>query len=210
MLSSGNSRGTLSLRRVFGLFLCMVVILGLFSVRLFQIQIVDGEKYAALADADIQTTISIAASRGEILDCNQIPLVSNRTSYAVVLDYNYFPQGGTAEGLKNMNDTLLLLMDTLRLEGEEWNDTLPISRQKPYVFLEDQTADVERLKNQLRMASYATAENCMQQLVKLYGLEEYTPEQQRGLAGVQYNMTEAGFGARTPYTFSGDISDTTM
>ena len=210
MLNSSDNGGVLSLRRVFGLFMCMVVILALFAVRLFQVQIVDGAEYAALADADIQTTISIAASRGEILDRNQMPLVSNRTSYAVVLDYNYFPNGSTEEGLKQKNDTLLLLIDTLQQEGEGWNDTLPISDTKPYSFLENQEADVEKLKSQLRMASYATAENCMQQLIEQYDLESYSQEEQRWLAGIQYNMTVAGFGARTPYTFAGDVSDTTM
>lgn len=210
VLNSGQSGVTLSLRRVFGLFLCLVIILVLFSVRLFQLQIVDGDKYAALADADIQTTISIAASRGEILDCNQIPLVSNRTSYAVVLDYNYFPVGNDDEGMKRKNDTLLLLVATLQQEGEEWNDTLPISDEKPYAFLEDQESNVDRLKSQLRMASYATAENCMKQLIERFKLESYTPQEQRYLAGIQYNMMVAGFGARTPYTFAGDVSDTTM
>ncbi len=210
MLNVEDNGGMLSLRRVFGLFMCMVVILALFAVRLFQVQIVDGAEYAALADADIQTTISIAASRGEILDRNQMPLVSNRTSYAVVLDYNYFPNGSSEEGLKQKNDTLLLLIDTLRQEEESWNDTLPISDSKPYSFLENQEADVEKLKSQLRMASYATAENCMQQLIEQYDLESYSPEEQRYLAGIQYNMSVAGFGARTPYTFAGDVSDTTM
>lgn len=210
MLNSKDNSGMLSLRRVFGLFVCMVIILFLFAVRLFQVQIVDGAEYAALADADIQTTISIAASRGEILDRNQIPLVSNRTSYAVVLDYNYFPNGNTDEGMKQKNDTLLLLIDTLKQEGESWNDTLPISMTKPYTFAEEQEADVAKLKSQLRMASYATAENCMKQLIEQYQLESYTQEQQRYLAGIQYNMSVAGFGARTPYTFAGDVSDTTM
>ena len=210
MLNSRDDGATLSLRRVFGLFLCMIVIFVLFSVRLFQLQIVDGEKYAALADADIQTTISIAASRGEILDRNQIPLVSNRTSYAVVLDYNYFPNGADEEGMKRKNDTLLSLIAALQMEGETWNDTLPISNEKPYVFLEEQDADVAKLKSQLRMASYATAENCMKELVERFELQAYTPQEQRYLAGIQYNMMVAGFGARTPYTFAGDVSDTTM
>ncbi len=210
MLNSRDTDSTLSLRRVFGLFICMVVILCLFAVRLFQVQIVDGAEYAALADADIQTTISIAASRGEILDRNQMPLVSNRTSYAVVLDYNYFPNGSTEEGLKQKNDTLLLLIDTLQQKDEEWNDTLPISDTKPYTFLEDQESNVKKLKSQLRMADYATADNCMQQLIEQYELESYSQQEQRYLAGIQYNMAVAGFGARTPYTFAGDVSDTTM
>ncbi len=206
----GETGPTLSLRRVMGLFLTMVVILGIFSVRLFQVQIVQGEKYASLADADTKTTISIAGTRGEIIDRNQIPLVSNRTSYAVTLDYNYFPRGNTEESLKEKNDCLLRLVEVLQEAGEEWNDTLPISLSTPYTFLEDREAGVDALKRYLRMASYASATNCMEQMIQQYGLHEYSREQQRMLAGIQYNMVTAGFTASIPYTFAGDVSSTTM
>ncbi len=206
MLNMDRPSGTLSLRRVLALFVVMAVIFGLFSIRLFHIQIIDGEEYAKLAEAGTKTTISIAASRGEILDRNQIPLVSNKTSYAVVLDYNYFPHSS----LKEQNDCLLSLVKLLRAQEEEWNDTLPVSQTTPYTFLPDRESGVERLKTTLRMASYATAENCMNQMIEMYELSDYTEEEQRCLAGIHYNMSVAGFGQRTPYTFAGDISGETM
>ncbi len=196
----------LSARRLVALLALVAVIFGIFSVRLFQVQIIDGEEYASLATAGTKTTISIAASRGEILDRNQIPLVSNRTSYAVVLDYNYFPHGD----LKEQNDCLLLLVNQLLAQKEEWNDTLPISTTAPYSYLQDRESGVARLKNYLRMADYATADNCMQQMVTQYELGNYTAQEQRYLAGIHYNMTVAGFGQRTPYTFASDISAETM
>lgn len=206
MLNADRPSGSLNLRRVLGLFLTMAVIFALFSVRLFHIQIIDGEEYAKLSEAGTKTTISIAASRGEILDRNQIPLVSNRTSYAVVLDYNYFPHGS----LKEQNDCLLSLIKLLRTQEEEWNDTLPVTQTLPYEFLPDRESGVQRLKSTLRMASYATAENCMNQLIELYELADYSEEDRRCLAGIHYNMSVAGFGQRTPYTLAGDVSGDTM
>lgn len=199
-----------SMRRLTAVFLAMAVILGIFGIRLFQVQIVQGEHYASLADADTKTTISIAASRGEILDRNQIPIVSNRTSYAVTLDYNYFPHGTTAEEKKEQNDCLLRLTALLTEQGEEWNDTLPITSEKPYAFTEEREADVERLKTQFRMATYATADNCMQRMIEEYALEDYTEREQRYLAGIHYGMVQAGFRASSPYTFASSISSTTM
>lgn len=206
MLNTDRPTGALSMRRVLALFVAIAVIFGIFSIRLFGVQIIDGEEYASLAEAGTKTTISIAASRGEILDRNQIPLVSNRTSYAVVLDYNYFPH----TDLKEQNDCLLSLIRLLQVQGEEWNDTLPISAQSPYTFLEERESGITRLKSYLRMASYATAENCMSHMIELYELEDYTAEEQRYLAGIHYNMSVAGFGQRTPYTFAGDVSSETM
>ena len=112
MLREPNA-GKLSFRRITALLLVIAMVLGIFSVRLFQIQIVQGEDYAKLADESYKTSISIAASRGEIVDCNQVPLVSNRTSYAVTLDYNYFPHGNSPEKLKEQNDCLMELVSLL-------------------------------------------------------------------------------------------------
>ncbi len=200
----------LSPRRLVALFLTMVVILGLFSVRLFQLQIVDGEAYAQRADAGSKTTIAIAASRGEILDANQIPLVSNRTSYAVTLDYNYFPHGSSDEAVKQQNDCLLALAALLQERQEAWHDSLPISRQAPYTFDEERENGVKRLKDYLRMADYATPEQCLAQMVEKFKLENYDADRQRILAGIHYEMVTAGFNASTPYTFATDISSTSM
>lgn len=205
-----NDKPTLSLRRVVALFVSMAVILGIFGIRLFQVQVVQGEMYASLADADTKTTISIAASRGEIVDRHQIPLVSNRTSYAVTLDYNYFPHGSSAEEEAEENACLLRLTTLLLEQGETWNDALPISDSAPYSFLEERERDVEKLKNELRMASYATAENCMTEMIERYGLEQYTAAEQRYLAGIRYGMTVAGFRASQPYTFANSVSSSTM
>ena len=199
-----------NLKRASALLLIMVIVLGIFSVRLFQIQIVQGEEYAKLADESYKTSVSIAASRGEIVDCNQVPLVSNRTSYAVTLDYNYFPHGNSAEKLKEQNDCLLHLVRLLQANSEEWTDTLPITHTQPYAFEEDRDSGIARLKKMLRMANYATAAQCLEQMVKKYQLTDYAVEDQRILAGIHYEMESAGFSAKVPYTFAGDVSSTVM
>ena len=209
MLREPNVPG-LSGRRMVALLLVLVLVLCIFSVRLFQIQIVQGDEYAKLADESYKTSVSIAASRGEIVDCNQIPLVSNRTSYAVVLDYNYFPHGNSAEKLAEQNDCLLQLVALLKKNGEEWIDTLPISAAQPYTFDEERNNGVKRLKDMLRMAGYATAEQCIEQMIRKYGLADYTQEEQRILAGIHYEMDTAGFSAKVSYTFASDISATVM
>lgn len=194
-----------NMRRLIALLVSMAVIFSIFTVRLFQLQIVQGEQYAKLADASVKTRISIAASRGEILDCNQIPLVSNRTSYAVTLDYNYFPKQ-----LSDQNQCLLSLLKLLLDQGESWNDTVPISVTSPYIFMEERENGVDRLKSYLRMAAYATADNCMAEMVKRYELEKYTAQEQRYLSGVHYGMAVSGFSASSLYMLASDISDDTM
>lgn len=207
-----DNRGSqLRPRRMVALLLIIVTVLGIFSVRLFQIQIVQGDEYANFVkNKNYRTSVSVASSRGEIVDRNQVPLVSNRTSYAVVLDYNYFPHSKSEEGYREQNKCLLALTEILQKEEEQWNDTLPISAEAPYVFEEDRESGVAKLKSSLRMASYATAEQCIQQMVKNYYLSDYSEEEQRILAGIHYEMAEAGFSAKVTYTFAGNVSETAM
>lgn len=209
MLRESNQPG-LNPRRATALLLIIAVVLGIFSVRLFQIQIVQGEMYTKLADESYKTSISIAASRGEIVDTNQVPLVSNRTSYAVTLDYNYFPHGRSSENLKEQNDCLLALAKLLKEEGEEWNDSLPITKKTPYKFEKNRDSGIANLKESLRMADYATAAQCMEQMVEKYELADYSKNDRRTLAGIHYEMETAGFAAQVPYTFATSVANTTM
>lgn len=196
--------------RMLILAIAIVTVFAVFAVSLFRIQIVQGAYYAGLADTNVTTVIGVSASRGEILDRNFLPIAVNRTTYAIILDYNYFPTGTGEEAQKAQNDCLLRLVQLLTETGEAWNDNLPISGTAPYRFVEGETNPVERLKSDLRMASYATAENCMAEMIKTYHLQNYTAAEQRILAGIRYEMTVKEFAVRNPYVFAGDISRSTM
>ena len=212
MLLKEPGMGGIKPRRMIALLLIIIMVLGIFSVRLFQIQIVQGEDYAKPISKQYHTSVSIAASRGEIVDCNQVPLVSNRTSYAVVIDYNYFPHNSSEESYREQNECLLALTKLLEMEGEEWKDTLPISKEAPYTFAEGRDAAITKLKGDsfLRMAPYATAEQCMQRMIEKFCLGDYTEEEQRTLAGIHYEMIVSDFSAHISYTFAGSVSETTM
>ena len=91
-----NKQNKLSRRRVLALVTVIVVVFSLYGFRLFQIQIVEGEAYAEIVNRGTSVTMSVSASRGEILDRYLRPMAANRTSFSVLFDYNYFPRG-TAE-----------------------------------------------------------------------------------------------------------------
>ena len=83
--------------RMLTLAIIIVSVFAVFLVSLFRIQIVKGDYYAEKADKSTATLINVSASRGEILDRNSIPIAANRTTYAIMLDYNYFPTGTSDE-----------------------------------------------------------------------------------------------------------------
>ncbi len=201
-----NPHNRSSRRRLSILAGVLVVVFGIYCVRLFQIQIVEGEYYASQANRLTETKVPIAASRGEILDRYLRPMAVNRTSFSLVIDGAFFPRGTGSEARSEQNAILLKLTDLLSSRGEEWNDTLPITKTEPFAFLEDQENSIATLRKKLELADYATVENCMAAMIKLFALESYTPAEQRLLAGIQYEMVIRGFSLKNPFVFCNDIS----
>ena len=70
--------------------------------------------------------------------------------------------------------------------------------------LEKMTKD--KLKENLKMNVYATADNCMDKLKSDYDIDDsYTPEQQRILAGIRYEMQLRGFSLSNRFTLAEDV-----
>ncbi len=186
------------------LFCC---ILAVFAACLVKVQLVDGEKYAKESEKVKGSVVKVQAARGEILDRNGVPLVSNRQGYEVNFIYAAFP----SEKKKDERNELVHKVITLfKKQGEEWNDTLPIEivAGKP-VFKADSESSIAFLKSNdfLDMNEYATAENCMEVMIEKYGLEKYSLVDARNIASVYYNMKRLLFGTGAPYTFADDVSD---
>lgn len=143
----------------------------------------------------------INATRGKIVDSNGEAIVSNKTGYNLIIEKAYFP-ADHAEG----NRILLETVGILQTAGCEWNDTLPITQTAPYHFLSDNDADVAKLKSNLKLNDYASAENCMDKLIEDYSIAaEYTQEQQRILAGIRYEMLLRGFSMSNAFYLANDV-----
>ena len=196
-------------RRLIALIAFVAVLFGLFGARLFQLQITEGSHYASLLHQNSSLILPLPASRGEILDRNLTPLVQNRASYQVMIDYNYYPAGGGAAQRAAQNGIILELTAILTKAGEDWSDSLPLSREEPYTFLPDRDAGVAALRETLDLPTDADAANCMAALVTRYRLENFSQPEQRIAAGVQYEMALRQFGALSPFLFASDVSKET-
>jgi penicillin-binding protein 2 len=72
-------------RRLVVLFTAVVALLAVLSVRLWQVQVVQGDYFARLADENRLRVTSVAAPRGLIIDHAGRPLVVNRPAFTVAL-----------------------------------------------------------------------------------------------------------------------------
>ena len=88
---------------------------------LVKTQLIDGEKYKSAAESMAVATSTVKADRGEILDCNGNPLVTNRLGNSIVFKYATFP-----DTQKERNEVIFALINLLEKEGFKWIDMSPV------------------------------------------------------------------------------------
>ena len=188
--------------------LLVIIIFASFIVRLFDWQVVQGEYYRKEVATTANYRLTSDATRGEIVDCNGVPLTTNLTVYSVVIDKLYIT------GDITINDVICSLFDIFNQMDAKWVDTLPIilDRNNTYQFANNEDTDktLEKLASSemLDLSVYATASQYIDSLVERYELEAYTKDKElcRNMASVRYNMEMCQFSYTTPYIFAEDIS----
>ncbi len=90
------------------LFILMATIFGYYLLRLFDIQILQGDEYVVQAEENRTRVISEPAIRGTIYDRNGVVLAQNVPSYNVVVIPGYLPEdeGNTQEIFRELSDLI--------------------------------------------------------------------------------------------------------
>lgn len=211
--------------RIIALIILVVVVFVLASMRAFQFQIVEGESHLQTAQKNSDTTITVIAARGEIVDRKGVPFTHNKAVFNIEFDYSFLKAG-------TENDIIFNLIHLLQKQNEKWIDQLPITEQQPYEFIPDSETDVTRLKKKIGVNEYATANDCMENMYRDFKIkkhetskgkcthcgqefdkcefEGYEEQFARKILGVRYEMLQADFSVRNRYTFAEDVSPQTV
>ncbi len=195
----------LSARGIFSIVLALCMF-ALFSGSMYKLQIIDGEEYAQASKAISVKRVNVAAARGEIVDRNGVPLVTNRQGNSIVFDCSYFPKLKQQE---QRNTIINALINLFEIENVKWEDNLPIvlNEKLEPVFVEGRESDISALKGKdiLNLNEYASARNCMDALIEKFQLESFKPETARKIASVCYDLRRLNFSVSNPYTFAYDV-----
>ena len=177
-----------------------------FGGTLFYVQVVKGEEYAAIGSAETGRDVLLPAARGEIFDRNGVPLVVNRQSYSLIFEAADFPSRDDQPARNALIHNLIHLFET---NNVPWLDDLPLLLDATGVvgFAPEREKDVQYLKSRdmLFLNDYATAQNCMDQLIELFQLQEYSLADARKIASVCYSLRKTSFRISNPYTFATDV-----
>ena len=107
-----------------------VLVLVFFGV-LWNLQVVHGEDYLAQSTRKIANRETVEAARGELLDRYGRSLVGNRATYEITLNSSLMG----AEAERNAN--LMELITICRENDLEWTDTMPISKDAPFTYTDE-------------------------------------------------------------------------
>lgn len=171
------------------------------GVRLMKMQVVDGEMYLAMSKTSTTATQKVEAVRGQIVDRNGVHMVENEVSYDLIIEHSFFPKS-----YEEQNRIILDIAKLLEKDGIEWIDSTPVTFETPYKYNTDKESDINRILNKLRLNTYATAQNCIDELIRVYKIsDEYSDYEKRIIAGVRYQMIVSDFSSKTDYVFVKDI-----
>ncbi len=177
-----------------------------FVIRLFAIQLSEGEE-TAYDTSNTTTYIQyVPAARGEIMDRHGTLLVSNRATYSVTL------QSFVLFNSDDPNGYLLSLAKACLKNDIEYEEALPVSMTEPYVYIEDEMSDSDMyvFKRWLLGRDWdadMTADNLVKRLKDAYNIsDEYTEEEARLIMGLRYELDLPIYAYADVYTVAEDVT----
>ena len=181
-----------------------VLLLGVYFVALYKLQIIGGREYYAVGETETKEEITIAAARGNILDRYGRLLVSNSLCNNLSINVTeLFSQD-------DPNAVILELCNAVERFGDTYIDTLPITKAPPFEFTEMDTLQKSMLDAWLKANEMPLDSNAVEILAAMrtrYSIgSEYSAEDARRIVGVRYEINDRYNINTTPYVFAEDVS----
>ena len=182
------------------------VILMLYAIRLFSLQIIETKGNTDNATT-YRTITTVRAARGDILDRNGNVLVGNRASYDLV--FNHY----VIKSADNRNEYLYNLLKKCEELGVTHNDHFPVTTTRPFTYTLDSYNTSWQGYYQKFMVDWGldpdiTAPLLVEKMRARYDLpEEWTDEEARGVIGLRYEFDLRGVTNLPNYVFIQDVSN---
>ena len=191
--------------RLVAMALILLILLTVYLVFLYRLQIIEGEAYYNRSNEITQTTRPVTAARGNILDRYGRVLVSNKECYNLQIDTDKLFAN------EDPNAVILELVKMVQGFGDSYTDDLPISTEPPFEYNENMTAIQRTMLNayfkRQELDENSTAVELMSYMRTRYDIDNsYTAEEMRIIAGVRYSINVRYAVNTADYIFVEDAS----
>ena len=191
--------------RVAGLVILILLLLTVYLVELYKLQIIEGEANYNRSSELTNTERVVTAARGNIYDRYGRTLVSNEETYNLKIDTDKLFAND------DPNSVILELVHMVQGYGDEYTDDLPITMTPPFEYDPDMTAiqrtmlDAYYVRQEIDPNS--TAVELMSYMRTRYNIDNsYSAEEMRIIAGVRYSINVRYAVNTADYIFVEDAS----
>ena len=200
--------------RVAIIVILLMILLSVYLVFLYKLQIIEGEEYYNRSSATTTEESRVTASRGNILDRYGRVLVSNKECYNLTIDTSKLFASDDPNG------TILELIEMVEEFGDTYTDDLPITTEPPFEYDENMT-DIQRtmleayFKDETRakqfknagISEYPSAVELLSYMRTRYDIDNsYSAEEMRKIAGLRYSINVRYSINTADYVFVQDAS----
>ena len=191
--------------RLVAMALILALLLLVYLVFLYRLQIVEGENYYNRSNEISSSTRAVTAVRGNILDRYGRVMVSNSECYNLQIDTDKLFAN------EDPNAVILELVKLVEGFGDSYTDDLPISREPPFEYDGKMTAIQRTMLNayftRQELDPSCTAVELMSYMRTRYDIDNsYTAEEMRIIAGVRYSINVRYAINTADYVFVEDAS----
>ena len=175
----------------------LVYIIGIvLLMRLFDLQIINGQKYREESNTRLTRETTLKAARGSILASGGEKLVSTTIQHNVEI-YK------TKISTEALNSTLLLFAQTLEENSDSYIDDFPIA-VNPYSFKEGTNAETWKKSN--KIDSNMSEEDIFNKYKNKYQVTEENVENARKIITLRYEIELVGYSNTKAVTLAKNIS----
>lgn len=171
-------------------------------VKLFALQIVNGEEYLEKSNTRLTRETRIKASRGSILDCNGNILAGTKIKYSLELYKSKIDE-------EQLNNIILSAITILENNGDKYRDEFPITIN-PMQFTFSNEEETKKWLKSKELDINFSAEQTLNYYIEEYNLVNYSLEEARKIIAVRYGLVQYGYTAMRPYIISENISESSM
>lgn len=166
-------------------------------IQLFNLQILNGEKYRTQSNTRLSRKSTLEAARGTIVDKTGNILATSKMGFSIEL-YK------TKIDANTLNNTILDLVTTLEKHNQKYVDSFPI-KINPFEFtIEGETLQKWKEVNKFRDA--ATAEECFFKFKEKYDIENVDITEIRKILAIRYEIIQKGYSSTRAITIAQDVS----
>lgn len=184
----------------FNLLSFIIYIVGIILLlRLFSLQIVNGESYRETSNTRLTRESILYAARGNITDSSGNLLATVSSGYSVEL-YK------TKSNNETLNQTILNIINILEANGDTYTDTFPI-KINPYEYTIKDTQKLESWKKTYKLNNNATAQEAFNYFKDRYEITTTNIEDARKIIAIRYRITTEGYSSTRSISIADNLSE---